>query len=190
LTLRQRYDGDLDDLPPEVRRRLTEADLAPRPGEAPIGFDLGSEVGDDPGFHLAFAALDVPTEADEELLPAVLAGEARGVVALWLGTRGLPADDAARATTAELPGSPDAFDRGSLLAASSCVVPAVVWSAQDLAAARALLALPESDVAEVVSAGWVRWADPRTGTDELLAALGLPGVGPFDVVVARPGQPC
>ncbi|MDQ1500307.1 MAG: hypothetical protein QOI86_3647 [Actinomycetota bacterium] len=190
LVLRQRFDGDLGDLPPEVRRKLTEVDLAPRPGEVPLGFDQGSEVGDDPGFHLAFAALDLPTEANEEMLPAVLAGEARGVVALWLATRGLPAGDAARATTAELPGSPDAFDRGSLLAASACVVPAVVWSAQDLAAARALLALPESDVAGVISDGWARWADPRTGTDDLLAALGLPGVGPFDVVVARPGQPC
>ena len=66
----------------------------------------------------------------------------------------------------------------------------MVWSAQDLAAARAVLALPASQVAGVVTAGWARWSDPRTGTDELLAVLGLPGVGPFDQVIARPGEPC
>jgi hypothetical protein len=65
-----------------------------------------------------------------------------------------------------------------------------VWSAQDLAAARAVLALPATQVAGVVTAGWARWSDARTGTDELLAALGLSGVGPFDEVVARPGEPC
>ena len=71
-----------------------------------------------------------------------------------------------------------------------CSVPPVVWSAQDLAAARAVVALPAGQVAGVVTAGWARWSDARTGTDELMAALGLPAVGPFDEVVARPGEPC
>jgi hypothetical protein len=66
----------------------------------------------------------------------------------------------------------------------------VVWSPQDRSAARTVLALPETQVARVVTDGWSRWSDPRTGTDELLAALGLPAVGPFDAVVAEAGEPC
>ena len=93
------------------------------------------------------------------------------------------------ATNSASAGSADAFERGSLQT-GACSVPPVVWSAQDLAAARAVLALPATQVATVVADGWARWSDARTGTDELLAALGLPGVGPFDEVVARPGQPC
>ena len=71
-----------------------------------------------------------------------------------------------------------------------CNAPAVVWSGQDLAAARAVLALHEDDVTRIVGDGWSRWTDPRVGTDELLAALGLDPVGPFDDVVAHPGNSC
>ena len=71
-----------------------------------------------------------------------------------------------------------------------CDVPAVMWSAQDVAGARAVLALPEAAVAVVVGEDWERWVDPRTSTDELLTALGLDEVGPFEEVEARPGQPC
>lgn len=185
LTLRQTYDSDLDELPPEVRRLLTEADLVRPTGEVAFGF------GDrDSGFDVAFAALGIPTEPGEASLPTVLAGQARGVVAIWLATRGLDADAAAEASTAAQPGHPDVFYRGSLETDEVCSVPAVVWSAQDLAAARAVLALPEGDVRAVVADGWARWSDPSTGTDDLLAALRLPGVAPFDDVVARPGQPC
>ena len=119
----------------------------------------------------------------------MITGQARGVVALWLATRGADADAVRSASTSDYPGSADAFERGSLQT-GMCSVPPVVWSAQDLAAARAVLALPETQVARVVTDGWPRWSDPRTGTDELLAALGLPAVGPFDAVVAQPGQPC
>ena len=94
------------------------------------------------------------------------------------------------ATTSDNPDSADAFERGSLQSSDPCSAPPVAWSAQDLTAARAVVALPATQVAGVVTAGWARWSDPRTGTDELLAALGLPGVGPFDQVVARPGEPC
>ena len=85
----------------------------------------------------------------------------------------------------------DAFTRGSVEDVQDpCNAPAVVWSAQDLAAARAVLALHEDDVTRIVGDGWSRWTDPRVGTDELLAALGLDPVGPFDDVVAHPGNSC
>ena len=190
LTLRQVFDRDLGDLAPEVRRRLTATDLERPAGEVALGFGANSAHGrDGAGFDLAFVSLGLPQEPDEELLPTVIAGQARGVVALWLATRGADAAGVRSATNADHAGSADAFDRGSL-ETGMCSVPPVVWSAQDLAAARAVVALPATQVAGVVTAGWARWSDPRTGTDEFLAALGLPAVGPFDQVVARPGEPC
>jgi hypothetical protein len=192
LTLRQVFDGDLGDLPPEVRRRLTATDLERPAGEVALGFGADSSdthVIDRPAFDLALVSLGLPQEPDEKLIPTVIAGQARGVVALWLATRGADANAVRSGTTSDYPGSADAFERGSLQT-GMCSEPPVVWSAQDLAAARAVVALPATQVAAVVTAGWARWSDARTGTDELLAALGLPAVGPFDEVVARPGEPC
>ena len=187
VTLRQVYDGNLDELAPEVRLMLTEADLERPDGEVPLGFegDLVELAGSD----LALKVVGLPVEPDAALLPTVVAGQARGVVALWLATRGLDPDDASVASSAADPGSADAFARGSV-EEDPCNTPAVVWSAQDLAAARAVLALPDEDVARIVGDGWGRWIDPRVGTDELLAALGLDPVEPFDEVVARPGNSC
>lgn len=188
VTLRQIYHDNLDELPPEVRRMLTEADLERPDGEAPLGFE--GELVEDAGFDLAFRVVGLPVEPDDDLLPTVVAGQARGVVALWLATRGLDPAAAAAASTAAAPGSADAFVRGSVGEEDPCNAPAVVWSAQDLTAARAVLALPDDDVARVVGDGWEHWIDPRVGTDELLAALGLDPVGPFDEIVARPGNSC
>lgn len=191
--LRQRYDGELEDLPPEVRRRLRPQDLRRPSGEVALDFggDGASAIGG-AGFNLALASVGIPAEADDRDLPTVLAGQARGVVALWLATRGQGADAREELTTSPDPASSDAFDRGSLdgAAQDDCSNPAAVWSVQDLAAVRSTLSLPEADVAEVLARDWGRWADPRTGTDDLLDALGLPPVGPFDDVVARPGNPC
>jgi hypothetical protein len=190
LTMRQRYEQELADLPPEVRSLLRPGDLRRPDGEVPLSY--GDELLDSlssPAFDLALAAAGLPARADAQLRPAVVAGQARGVLALWLATRGLGRGDVDALTTSPLPASPDSFERGSL-EVGSCSVPPVVWSAQDLEAARAVVALPSAAVAEVIAAGWDRWLDPATGTDELLAALDLPGVGPFDRVTARPGDPC
>jgi hypothetical protein len=189
-TLRQRYDGDLADLPPEVRRRLTEEDLESPVGEIPmeLEYDFEYPIGR-VSYELALGVVGLPDEAGDDLMPVVAAGQARGVVALWLATRGRDSGDLRDLTTSPLPGSPDAYERGAL-EEGDCSVPAVVWSAQDLAATRTVVALPEDEVVRVLEAEWDRWVDPRTSTDELLAALGVPGVGPFDHVVARPGDPC
>lgn len=179
LTLRQVFEDELDELPPEVRRLLTEADLARPGGEVPLGFDGG--IIERSGSDLAFGVVGLPVEAGEDLLPVVVGGQARGVVALWLATRGLDAE----ATDSEIA---DASTGAKTL--ELCDVPAVTWSAQDLIAARAVVALPETDVARELSNDWERWIDPRTSTDELLTALRLDEVGPFDEVGARPGRPC
>ena len=190
LTLRQRYDGHLDDLPPEVRRRLTEADLLSPAGEIPIEFDQDFEYPTGTvSYQLALGAVGLPDEPDDDLIPIVAAGQARGVVALWLATRGRDSGDVRELTTSPLPGSPDAYDRGAL-EEGDCSVPAVVWSEQDLVAVRD---------GRGTAAGRGR-PRPRGG----LGPLGGPAhehgraprrpraapVGPFDDVVARPGNPC
>ena len=180
VTVRQVYEGNLDELPPEVRRMLTEADLERPDGEVPLGFE--GRLVELAGSDLAYRVLGLPLEPGEDLLPTVVAGEARGVVALWLATRGFDAEAAAD-TIADA-------ERWSNAELEDCEEPALVWSRQDLAAARAVLALPEDDVTRIVGDGWERWTDPRVGTDELLAALGLNTVGPFDEVVAQTGSSC
>jgi hypothetical protein len=179
-TLRQVYEGNLDELPPEVRRLLTEADLERPDREVSLGFE--GELVERAGSDLASRVLGLPVEPGDDLLPTVLAGEARGVIVLWLATRGFDADAAAD-TIADA-------ERWSNAELEDCEEPALVWSRQDLAAARAVLALPEDDVTRIVGDAWERWTDPRVGTDELLAALGLDAVGPFDEVVAQPGSSC
>jgi hypothetical protein len=69
-------------------------------------------------------------------------------------------------------------------------VPQVVWSQQDLAAARALVRLPEQTVRTVVVDGWNRWSAPATSTDALLVALGVAPNGDYDDVQPQPGHPC
>lgn len=188
LTLRQSFDGSLDELPPEVRRRLTATDLARPANQLPLDFDAGAI--DRSARDLAFAAVGLPLEPDEQRLPTIVAGQARRVVALWLVTRGLDPQEALEASSSPAPGAADAFDRGSLEVDECGGAPTVVWSAQDLAAARAAMALPEPDVARAVHDNWSRWTNAATSTDELLASLGLAPVGPFDAVVARPGSTC
>ena len=195
LTVRQRFDGEVAALPPEVRRKLDDVIEVP-PDEVSMGFEELNDGPDgvvrDPGFDVALTALGIPPEPDAKLLPAVVAGQARGMVAIWVATRGLDADQRARASTSPAAGvSSDPFALGSLDEVDDpCHAPAVIWSAQDLDAARSVLALDESRVAAAVTGEWDRWADPSTSTDEFLAALGLPSAGPYDRIDPRPGNSC
>ena len=196
ITLRQGYDGPLGALPPGVVPRLAGGTPPRGEGEVRLGFDFSPAERLTPRMQVAFAALGLPTEPGEGDRPAVVAGQARGVVALWLATRGLDPGDSRMLTTAVGgnkngdAGSPDSFDRGYVDWPNICGTSPVVWSAQDLVAARALVAAPEAAVKAVVHAGWERWRRPETGTDELLAALGLPAVGPFDTVETREEPQC
>lgn len=193
LVMRQIYENRIDQLPPEVRRVLPEA-IPERPeGELPVTTNMDT-IGTFTGARrdLALAAVGLPTRPDEELLPTVIAGQARGVVSLWLSVRGLEPDDQVRRTTIPHldPSTADSFERGSLDGVGACSVPSVVWSGQDLAATRAVIGLDDALVAGILETQWERWTDPATGTDELLAALGLPAEGPYDQVTPRPGEPC
>ena len=190
ITIRQVYEDPIAQLPPEVRRRLPRP-LPPRPGnEIPLsGFD---ELGTFAGVRrdLPYAVVGLPTRPDEDLMPVSAAGQARGVVALWLSVRGLGPTDQLRRTTVPDPDATDPFEQGSLEGVGQCSTPSVVFSAQDLAAVHSVLGLEDRIVARVIESEWERWIDPSTGTDELLDAVGLPSAGPYDVIRPRPGEGC
>ncbi|MCZ7537100.1 MAG: hypothetical protein M5T61_15165 [Acidimicrobiia bacterium] len=190
MTIRQVYEGSIEQLPPEVRRRLPDRVAGRPPNEVPFsGFDeLGNFTG--PRRDLALAAVGLPTRPDDELMPAVVAGEARGVVAVWLTVRGLDLDDQLRRARVPETSSDDPFENGSLDGVGECSTPSVVWSRQDLEAARAVIQVPDEVIEAALASDWARWTDPSTGTDELLAHLELAPVGPFDQVTPRPGEPC
>ena len=191
ITLRQVFDGHAEDLPAEVAARVGSTALPLSSREVRLSFSSN------PGALLAnrqliaFMSIGLPTELDDHGQPLVVAGQARGVIALWLATGGLAGDDVHDLTTGITEptgnGPPDAFDRGTAWPARCHLRDApVVWSAQDLEAGRAVVALPRDTVKSVVHAGWAHWTDPATSTNELLAALGLPAVGPFDHFATRP----
>lgn len=195
ITLRPVFTGDPLDLPPEVQRRLPSAPLL-GPGEVALPLEAMEDRMRAARFLVALSGVGLPVVPDRGPRPVVVAGQARSVVALWLAARGLGAEAGARLATAQkrgqekaIPASADAFDRGYVWP-SSCDSAPVVWSAQDLAAARALLAVPAERALGVVHAGWDRWRDPATRTDELLAAAGLRPVGAPDVVVSRDPGGC
>lgn len=198
---RQFFEGDLKLLGPEVARALRGRAVAGRAADSDGYLPLGFKTGDGPMTALrittALHAVGLPVRAQTGDVPTVIAGEARGVVALWLAARGLvprdarrlasyhfynPANDPRRTPTALDFGMawPDPCDSGP---------PPVVWAAQDLTAARELLALPERSVHRLLLGDWTRFTDPATRTDELLATAGLAPIGAPDHLDAVP-VPC
>ena len=189
VTLRQRFDGDLDKLGPEVGAALDRLGPAGSGGDLPLGFSTTTEAEWVVRLTIALHAVGLPVEPPAGL-PQNVTGEARGVVALWLAARGLEpraADDLLRPDLApESPGG--ALERG-MAWPDPCYGerPApVAWSAQDLEAARALVTLPDGEVHELILSEWERFTAAETTTDDLLEAAGLEPVGPFDDVRPAP----
>jgi hypothetical protein len=194
IRFQQVFDGKVSSLPVEVARLLPNGAARAAPA---LGFshDPGSLAGN--RFLVAAAAVGLPSTKPADKRPYVAAGQARGVVALWLATRGLSDRAALRLTRGRTDangspgtGPPDAFDRGYAWPDDCGGGAPVVWSAQDLTAAHMLLALPDRDVLRVVHGDWVRWTSSSTSTDDLLAALGRPAVGPFDRFETRVDASC
>jgi hypothetical protein len=114
-----------------------------------------------------------------------IAGEAPGVVALWIAARGTDRETAVDLVSAH----PNRIGADGAIDPMSEVMPwpepcdvdtsPVVWSVQDLAAARALLTVPEAEVRRVLDAEWETWTDRGTTTDELMDRFDLPAVGPI-----------
>jgi hypothetical protein len=190
VVLRQRFDANPFDLPDAVQRYFPDGfDRGPTE-DLFAGFSSHPEAYRAGRLRLAAHVVGLPTDP---VFPGVsVAGQARGVVALWLSVRGMT-EDAERALTPDY-GSPDQVSsamRGSVWP-GLChgEENAIVWSQQDLEGARALLAVPEAEVAEVLDDDWERWTDPATATDELLRAFGLDPVGPADEVDPAEADQC
>ncbi len=199
FVISQRLQADrIDDLAPEIRRVL-----GPPFTTRPFAW------ADDAAFHTAFEAgradtaavriaaglwaTSSPLEARAERRPCVIAGQARGVLALWVAYHDLPTAEAVERAQAAVPDAHNSSDLDPALAAGSAwpeaagVAAPVVWSAPDLTAARRLLAQPHEQIREALWADWRLLSNPATTTDQMLATLGLATVGPAPA--PPPGTP-
>lgn len=196
VTFRQGFDGDVSVLGPEVGReleRLASNGAAPA-DHLPLGYSTTEEGMVAVRMTAALHAVGLPVRATPPGVPLVIAGQARGVVALWLAARGLPFEEALRLAQHHYNPDDDTDDRTptaldlGMAWPDPCISgpPPVAWSAQDLAAARALLALPDERVHRLLQARWDQLTDPATATDQLLVVAGLEPIGPPDHVDALP----
>lgn len=192
VTFRQTFDGDLDVLGPEVATALGSRTI-PVGGFLPLGYLNPEEAMNVARLTMALDAVGLPTGVRPSGVPTVIAGEARGVVALWLAARGLDPDDAYALASHHFDpddhsGSPapTALDLGMAWPdpCSGGLSPPVAWAAQDLAASRELLELPADEVHTLLTENWERFTDRATSTDELLTAAGLDPVGPPDRILS------
>ena len=179
-----------------------------RPPAIPAGaHDLGYRTSraEQAALRLRVAALAVgapaePTvkgpDEDEPTGAVGLAGQARGVVLLWLASRGLPLDEAldlAPDVHVDLTARPDvggATQAGMSWPTDCGRGGSVTWSRQDFAAARAVMRADAAEVGRVVTSRWREFVDPATRTDTLLAALGLAPVGPPDPGIEPAAYSC
>jgi hypothetical protein len=183
------YDNELGEAQAEVRTALNGRPAAAPDGALRLRFNANPANFDAARLRLAAHAVGLPTEAGIDEIGTVVAGEARGVIALWLATRGLDRDAAAGLvdeTQDEGGGEHDVTDRGAVWPATcNDEVSVLQWSPTDLEAARALLGLPAADVARLLADDWAHLVDPDTTTDELLAGAGLDPLGPPETIAAR-----
>ena len=139
--------------------------------------------------RMAAYAVGLPTEASLSRRGEIVAGQARGVVVLWLASRGLTGKPLRRLVSEV--GAPegekwDATDRGSVWPAGcEGEDPVLQWAPKDLAAARSLLTVPANRVQALVSSQWARWVARGTTVDELLTAAGLGPLGPAEHIESR-----
>lgn len=175
--VRHGADIDRDELDPEVRRRLATREE----GGAHAGSEesrpipmltMGHRLADQGArFWVALTAVGVADETTDGITTN-LWRQARGVVALWLATRGADEETVAAMTSFH-----ERVRQGREYARpwpDPCFAgpTPVSWALSDLDAARALHALPEDEVRRLLTAEWERFTDPDTTTAELLAAAG------------------
>jgi hypothetical protein len=176
--------GPVDALPPEVAAVLKgDAPLDPE-GVIHLRFSSLPENYDATRLRLAARAVGLPTEPARSQLPMVVAGQARGVVVLWLAGRGMGSKGIRMADRHWYGNDPR---REGMVWPGACSGEsgALTWSRQDLEAARRLFRADERVVGERIRAGWSRYTDAATTTDQLLADLGIGPVGPYDAVYAQ-----
>lgn len=169
--LRQGAELDRDQLDPAVQRRLTDAPAGPRA----IPFEPSAHRHADQGARIWVGL--TATGVVDGLAPGAtrsLAGRARGVVALWLATRGADADTTVAMTSFD-PDSTDGDTSYGRPWPNPCYAgpSPVVWAVTDIAAARLLVELPDARVRDVIEDRWELLTDPATTTDELMGLFGF-----------------
>ena len=181
LVVRQEYERSLDELDPEVRSRLPKH-LPDLDADLHLGFRSGPGTITAARIATGLWAVGLPAKVGPTTSMESIAGEAPGVVALWIAARGLGHDDALDLASAHpaqrSDGSTDPLASG-MPWPEPCDVGTspVIWAPQDLTAARALLGLPEAEVRAVLDDEWATLTNRSTTTAQLLERFGLPPVG-------------
>ena len=113
-------------------------------------------------------------------VPCWAGGQARGVVALWVAAQGMSGDAAKQFVSGTWSGLGDDHSDVEVPAEwidgyvwVGGVIPPVLWSATDIAAAQAMLTLDATLVRETLWADWQRWSDASARTDDLMSELGV-----------------
>lgn len=123
-------------------------------------------------FQAAAVVTGVFTGDDPENV--LVDGQSRGVVLIWLATRGLSDGEI---ETILRPYSRESPSHAGHIWPGICGAP-IQWAPEDVAAARLVVRDDAESVRKTIAADWRRWIDPATTTDELLDVLGLPLQGP------------
>lgn len=137
--------------------------------------------------RLAARAVGLPADASDNEWPTPTEGRSRGVIALWLATRGMDPSTRDRLITVD----ESADHLGDIPAGAiwpgACHEDngALQWSPSDIDAARVLFAMPEDEVQRVVLERWEALTGPDASTDELLVAMGAPPLGFVEPVRLR-----
>lgn len=176
----------LDTLPDDVASRLTYEAVFPEtdvvhPGVEHFPCSDRSTHGVFLGVQVGSWAVGLPASPWHRDVRCRADGQARSVLALWLGARGTPhgADmlDALLRDPAARSGEHFDFPRETDVGAwDNPPMWGVEWHAQDMAAARRLLELPAGDVESAVATRWSELTDPRTPAGVLLDAVGVDAI--------------
>jgi hypothetical protein len=177
ITMRLLAGEGLDELPSQVQQHIVPTPIPPGTVALPFSHNYGSL--DEASFILAATAVGFPTgdDAHENLL---VDGQARGVIVLWLATAGLSHDSALDLLEPDEYNDNTPSGQGHVWPGTCTAT--VQWAPQDLVAARSLLAVDREAVGGLLAGDWQHWTAPETSTDDLMAALGLPLVGPPDPI--------
>lgn len=161
-------------LHPEVAQRVDPEEIWPDDGQVHPGTNRfpcgGREVGEFfTAMQIGSWAVGLPPNPPGSDVRCSAAGQARAVVALWLGATGI---DSAERTLRDVL---DEHGRGPITFASWSDPPMLgaVFHAEDLLLALALLDLPTDEVRSVVQAEWPTWTEASTPSSAIAEAFGL-----------------
>lgn len=181
------YEGGVDRLTAEVQAELDGRGVELPPHALRLRFNSHPENFEAVRLRMAARAVGLPADTTDDELPTSVGGRARGVVALWLATRGLDDDARERLITADASGDPSTPTPPGAIWPGTCHEEnqAVQWSSTDLDAARVLFSLGDERVRRVLGERWDELTGDDVTTDQLLVAMGASPLGPPEAVEVR-----